>query len=77
MAEWIFVCASPTSTPTVVTTLEAACTDAGGVPSLVLSDTGVLPELSLEGAGLIAAAVIGLWSVAWFFRVFKKQIEES
>lgn len=37
----------------------------------------LLPELSLEGAAIIATAILGLWASAWVFRQLNKQVEDS
>lgn len=38
---------------------------------------GVLPDLSLEGAAIISAAILALWALAYVYRQLGKQVEDS
>lgn len=73
--DYTAVCIGASSHPVVTTTLEAACTSAGGAWAF---DSAVgFPELTLSGAADIAAAVAVLWGLAWSFRVIKRQLSED
>jgi len=54
----------------------ADCATASGTLTWVESG-GFLPELSLSGGALIAAAILSLWGVGFSLRAIRNQIEES
>jgi len=70
------ICEGATSVPEITGTAVDACTTAGGVVDWVEA-ASFLPDLSLEDGGLIAGAILALWTVGWVFRVLKRQIAEG
>lgn len=78
MTDYVAVCEGATSAPTVgAGTFEASCASASGTVVYVPETAWGLPELTLEDGGLIAAAVLALWALAWAYRVIARMIEDS
>jgi len=74
--DYVLTCEGATSAPVISGTVVDACTTAAGAVAWV-EPASAIPELTLAGAGTIAAAILLLWASAWAFRVLRKMIEES
>jgi hypothetical protein len=65
-----------------LTDYELALTEVVGLADAITAanpgtGSGFLPDLTLEQGGLIATAIIALWSLGFIFRAIRKMIEES
>jgi hypothetical protein len=74
--DYELICEAATSAPVITGAAVDACTAAGGTVAWV-EVSSVLPDLSIEGGGLIALAILTLWALAWTFRQLSQQIKES
>ncbi|AXI83573.1 hypothetical protein FUT69_06940 [Xylella taiwanensis] len=66
----------------VATLLVSACREADvdvatGQCAAVMwvPQSSILPELTIEGAQLMGACILGLWAVAYVFRLLRKSIK--
>jgi len=74
--DYQLTCVAPTTVPANTGPFVDACTGAGGSVAWV-EPASAIPELTLEGAGIIASAVLLLWATAYAFRVLGRQIRED
>jgi hypothetical protein len=74
--DYVLECVGATAAPVITGTAVDACTTEGGTVEWV-EPSGPMPELTAEGAAEIGAAFVALIAVAWFFKQFKRMIEES